>query len=106
MFAEFPAERASVLRVSLIQIGKHSRNAQTEASDPYTQEQANVQLCGDLALVLWLVLLPITLHCIFRCPFPLSVLPLTAYLFLTTAPLTASLICISFGEPTQRAFCT
>lgn len=85
---------------------KCSRNTQTEASDPYTWEQANIQPCCDLALVLWFVLLPVILHCILRSPFPLLALPLTACLFLTTALLSTSLICISFREPTQRAFCT
>lgn len=85
---------------------KYSRNNQTEASDPYTREQANIQPCGDLALVLWFVLFIIILHCILRSPFCLLVLPLTACLFLTTALLSTSLICISSQEPTQHAFCT
>lgn len=59
VFAEFPAEWASILRVLLVQIentnnpDRHSSNTQTEARDPYTQEQGNIQPCGDLALVLW-----------------------------------------------------
>lgn len=53
---------------------KCSRNTQTEASDPYTWEQANIQPCCDLALVLWFVLLPVILHCILRSPFPLLAL--------------------------------
>lgn len=54
VFAEFTAEWASVLGVPLIQTentnkpDKHSRNTQTEASDPYpyTQEQGNIQHCA------------------------------------------------------------
>lgn len=108
--AEFLAERAPVLRVPLIQTDntnnpdEHSRNTPVELSDALTWEQAYIQPCSAPALLLWFVLLPIALHRIFRSPFLLLVLPLTANLFLTTAVLSTSLICISFAKPTQHAF--